>query len=362
MKIEDIDSNFKPATVGDKEVHYLNAIQAPFSLEGFPWGDPAKGEFFRLPGDLTEADVNHGALWNGHHNASGGAVRFRTDSPFIAIRAALSDSGDMNHMPRAGSAGFDLYCGPMKNAFHVGTAQPNPREEVLERMLYVRDACDTGMNDWLVNFPLYGGLKSIEIGLAPGSALEAPAPHQGGKIVFYGSSITQGGCASRPGNNYCSMLCRAVDAEQVNLGFSGCGRGELAVAKAIASIPGLTAFVMDYDHNAPNAEHLLATHEPFFKAIRAVWPELPVVMLSMCNIWRHKGYAATCRRRDIIKETYDKAVAAGDRHVYFIDGETLFGDRDREACTVDGCHPNDLGFHRMFENVLPTLRKALAEA
>ena len=108
MKIEDIDTNFKPATVGDQQVHYLNAIRAPFSLEGFPWGDPAKGEFFRLPGDFTEADVNAGALWNGHHNASGGAVRFRSDSPFIAIRATLSDSGDMNHMPRAGSAGFDL--------------------------------------------------------------------------------------------------------------------------------------------------------------------------------------------------------------------------------------------------------------
>ena len=77
---------------------------------------------------------------------------------------------------------------------------------------------------------------------------------------------------------------------------------------------------------------------------------------------QHLAPQGLCRRRDIIKETYDKAVAAGDRHVYFIDGETLFGDRDREACTVDGCHPNDLGFHRMFENVLPTLRKALAEA
>ena len=362
MKIEDIDSNFKPATVGDKEVHYLNAIRAPFSLEGFPWGDPEKQEFFRLPAGLTEKEVNSGALWNAWHNTSGGAVRFRTDSPFIAIRSQLSDSGDMNHMPRAGSAGFDLYCGPAKNSFHIGTAQPNPREELLERMLVVRASEDTGIRDWTVNFPLYGGLKTIEIGLAPGSVVEAPAPHECGKIVFYGSSITQGGCASRPGNNYCSMLCRAVDAEQVNLGFSGCGRGEIAVAKAIASIKGLSAFVMDYDHNAPSAEHLLATHEPFFKAVRATNPDLPIVMMSLCNIWRYRDYANNCKRRDIIKATYDKAVAAGDKHVYFVDGETLFGQYDREACTVDTCHPNDLGFYRMFENTLPTLKRALAEA
>ncbi len=352
MKIEDIDSNFKPATVGDKEVHYLNAIQAPFSLEGFPWGDPAKGEFFRLPGDLTEADVNHGALWNGHHNASGGAVRFRTDSPFIAIRAALSDSGDMNHMPRAGSAGFDLYCGPMKNSFHVGTAQPNPREEVLERMLYVRDACDTGMNDWLVNFPLYGGLKSIEIGLAPGSAIEAPAPHQNGKIVFYGSSITQGGCASRPANNFTTMICRALDAPQVNLGFSASGRGEPAMARAIAKIDA-SVFVMDYDNNAPTPEHLRKTHEPFFKIIREAHPDLPVIFLSRPHT-NHGG-----ERMEIIRQTYENAVAAGDKNVYFIPGDIMFGPDGLNYCTVDGRHPNDLGFYRMFQTILPVVKQAL---
>lgn len=362
MKIEDIDKNFKAATVGNKEVCYLNAVKPPFSLEGFPWGDPDKGEFFRLPADLSKEDVNEGALFNSHHFASGGAVRFCSDSPVITIRATLSDSCDMNHMPRAGSAGFDLYCGPSKNSFHVGTAQPNRDEINLERILINRDSSDTGMREWRINFPLYGGLKTIEIGLAPGSAIEPPAPHETGKILFYGSSITQGGCASHPGNNYCSMLCRAVDAEQINLGFSGCGKGEIAVAKAIASVNGLAAFVMDYDHNAPNAEHLLATHEPFFKAIREKYPELPIIIMSKCDIWRYKDYPANCRRRAIIKATYDKAIAAGDKHVYFIDGETLFGQYDREACAVDTCHPNDLGFYRMFENTLPTLKRALTEA
>lgn len=361
MKIEDIDPNFKPAVVGDKTVMYINVLKEPMSLEGFPWGDPAKGEFFRLPPYLSAPDVNDGALWNARNNTSGGAVRFRSDSRTVTVKAKLHCPGDMNHMPRAGSAGFDLYCGVDGEYYHAGTAQPCRDEIDLERVLVTRAAKDTGMRDWILNFPLYGGVEKVEIGLDPGSTVEAPVPHRNGKILFYGSSITQGGCASRPGNNYCSMLCRAVDAEQINLGFSGCGRGEIAVANAIASVEGLSAFVMDYDHNAPTAEHLEATHEPFFKAIRAKYPELPVVMMSKCDNWRHADYEGNCRRRDIIRATYDKAVAAGDKHVYFIDGETLFGKEGRGECTVDKCHPNDLGFYRMYENTLPVLKKALAE-
>ena len=362
MKIEDIDKNFKPATIGDRAVNYYDVTGAPFSLEGFPWGDPAKGEFYRLPADMkAPEEVNEGALWNAHNHTSGGCVRFRTDANFIAVRARLHCPGDMNHMPRAGSAGFDIYVGPSEVSHHVGTAQPSSGEIDLERVLFNNASWTGEMRDWRVNFPLYGGVEKVEIGLPPEAAVDAPAPHAVKPILFYGSSITQGGCASRPGNNYCSMLCRAVDAEQVNVGFSGCGRGEPAVAKAIASLD-LGAFVMDYDHNAPTAEHLQATHWNFFKIIRDARPDLPIIMMSMCNIWRDRGYEGTSRRRAIIRATYDRAVAAGDRHVYFIDGETLFGIHDREACTVDGCHPNDLGFYRMFENTLPTLRKALLEA
>ena len=356
MKIEDIDSNFKPATVGDKEVHYLNAIQAPFSLEGFPWGDPAKGEFFRLPGDLTEADVNHGALWNGHHNASGGAVRFRTDSPFIAIRAALSDSGDMNHMPRAGSAGFDLYRGPWPESRHAGTAQPHRDEADLVRMLCVRNAGDAGMESWQLNLPLYGGAAFVQVGLAPGAAVEPPAPHRMGRICFYGSSITQGGCASRPGNAYTTMVCRALDAEQVNLGFSGSARGEPAMAERIASLRGLAAFVMDYDYNAPTPEHLAATHEPFFRTVRAAQPDLPILVLSAPSVWPDSPDAMR-RRRDIVRATVRRARARGDRLVRFLDGARLFGRTGRDDCTVDRVHPNDLGFRRMADAVLPALRK-----
>ena len=64
-------------------------------------------------------------------------------------------------------------------------------------------------------------------------------------------------------------------------------------------------------------------------------------------------------RREIIRTTYEKALAAGDKKVWYIDGETLLEGRERAACTVDGCHPNDLGFYRMALKVEPVLREML---
>jgi hypothetical protein len=157
------------------------------------------------------------------------------------------------------------------------------------------------------------------------------------------------------------MLCRKVDAEQINLGFSGSGRGEIAVARAIAGLK-LSAFVYDYDHNAPDPDHLKKTHEPFFRVIRDAQPDLPVIMMSCCDFRirsMRAGAEAIARRREIIRENWQKAVDAGDRNVYFIDGETLFGRKMHDACTVDGCHPNDLGFYRMYKHVLPVLKTAL---
>ena len=366
MKIEDIDPNFQARKIGEKPVVYLDVLKGPFSVEGLPWKTDDKREWplVRLPANLTKGDINEGALWSGRHNTPGATVRFRTDSPFIAIKSKLSCPGDMNHMPRAGSAGFDLYMGPFGHCMHCGTAQPNHGEIDLERLLFTREPSDTGMREWTIDLPLYGGVAAISVGVSPEATIEAPPPHAYGKILFYGSSITQGGCASRPGNMYPSMLCRAVDAEQVNLGFSGCALGEIAMAKTISDLD-LSAFVYDYDYNAPSPEHLQKTHEPFFKVVRERHPDLPVVIMSLCNFWRHWGPESTKdreKRREIIYTTYRNAIAAGDRHVYFIDGETLFGNRDRDACTVDGCHPNDLGFYRMYEAILPVLRKALSEA
>ncbi|GEM_PF-45108 len=348
--ISQIDTNFAAVKVGDLEVIYSNALDVPFAVEGFPWRRAADAPLYRLPEVFTSKEINPGALNLARHT-SGGAVRFRTDSPYILLRAELAHSLDMNHMPRTASAGFDLYRGIGPHAVFVAAAQPGRDQKVWERLLARSDG---SMADWTLNMPLYGGASRIEIGVAPGSRILPPRPHAIAKpILFYGSSITQGGCASRPGNAYTSLLCREVDAAQINLGFSGSGRGEIAVAEAIGRLD-LACFVMDYDHNAPDVEHLRSTHRAFFDAVRKRQPDLPILLLSKCDF--KPGDAA---RRDVIRDTFEQAVRGGDQKVWFIDGETLFGNEHPDACTVDGTHPNDLGFYRMARAILPVLSKAL---
>lgn len=353
MDISKIDKNFRPATVDKVDVHYFNALNHPaFAVEGFGWREPG-GELYRIPKQFTEKEVNKGVLSLATHT-SGGVVRFRTDSPYVTLRSELRNSSDMNHMPRSGSAGFDIYQADEQGKLHYNTTvQPGTahiRGQILERK--TNSDARGKLRDWAVFMPLYGGVKNLEIGVAPGSKLEAPTPHRIAKpVVFYGSSITQGGCASRPANNYTTMLCLAVDAPQINLGFSGSAKGEAAMAEAIAGLE-MAAFVLDYDYNAPSLAHLQRTHEPFFQAIRAKHPDLPVIMLSKCS-W------VDPKRRDIIRKTYENALAKGDKNVYFIDGAELFGEVGQDYCTVDRCHPNDLGFYQMYRRVLPELQKAL---
>ena len=357
MDISKIDTNFSAPGIGDFKVVYTDVKKVPFAIEGLPWFKQNQSAWYRIPKKLTVKETNDGVIALSNHTA-GVCVRFRSDSPVITIRAKLAYSSDMNHMPRAGSAGFDSYCTPDgEEQRYSKTVQPGRDQIDIEALLGVNPC--KGICDWQVNFPLYGGVESVEIGIVKGCRLEAPTPHRvKDPVLFYGSSITQGGCASRPGNAYTSMLCRALDAPQINLGFSGSARGEEVLANAIGKLK-LSAFIFDYDHNAPSPEHLEKTHEKFFRIIRKLQPELPVVLLSMCD---YRDTAECNRRREIIRTTYRNAVERGDRNVYFIDGKILFGRKMRDACTVDGCHPNDLGFYRMHKHVLPLLKKIVKKA
>ena len=141
------------------------------------------------------------------------------------------------------------------------------------------------------------------------------------------------------------------------MGFSGNGKGEPIMAEYIASLE-MSAFVLDYDYNAPTVEHLAATHRPFYETVRKAQPELPIVLVSRPP----RGNFAQEQheqRREVIRETWRAAVENGDKKVWFVDGQTLFGDADIYDCTMDGVHPNDLGFFSMASAVGKCLEKIL---
>jgi lysophospholipase L1-like esterase len=143
-----------------------------------------------------------------------------------------------------------------------------------------------------------------------------------------------------------------------NFGFSGNAKGDMNMAEYISGID-MSIFVYDYDHNAPSPEHLESTHEPFFKLIREKNPDLPVIMMTRPAITYTESDK---RRREIVLATYQNALKAGDENVYFIDGEVFYGEHDRELCTVDKVHPNDLGFYRMAQVIEPVIKSILDKA
>ena len=149
------------------------------------------------------------------------------------------------------------------------------------------------------------------------------------------------------------MISRALDCDHINLGFSGNAKGEKAMAEYLAGLD-MSVFVCDYDHNATNAAYLAATYEPLYDTFRASHPDTPYIMVSLPDVDRKELLPAVGTiapeaglRRQIIYAAYNRAVKLGDKHVSFIDGRTLFAGLQRGDCTVDGTHPNDLGFFRM---------------
>ena len=347
------------------QIRYRNAFEAPFEFSGILWRG-ANGALRRLPPEIDENVVRkHTANFHSYHT-SGGEVRFCTDSDVIVIRAEVYKISDPAHMTRNAAAGFALFQDAGRETERLvramspstGEMRANPAKPTKRVDCTVKLKRGGGMRYFSLYLPLYSGVKKLEIGVAEGAKVVPPPPRKVKlPICFYGSSITQGCSAGHPGNNYTTMLCRAVDAPQINLGFSAGARGEVRVAETIASLK-MAALVIDYDHNAPNPEHLRKTHENFFKIIRQAQPELPIILVSGP---RDKADPRNHERRDIVKATYDRAVAAGDKHVYFVDGLAFFDQVPRKYCTVDNTHPSDLGFYLMFQKILPVLRQALAE-
>ncbi len=337
------DSRLRVEAISRDGITFRDVREMPFAVSGVFYEED---RFRRIPRAVAEQVSEAVAFLN--DNTAGGRVRFRTDSAVIAVYAELCAVGKMPHFALTGSVGFDVYA----DGRYAGTLIP-PFEvtDQFEAQVWL----DGKPHEIQINFPLYSGIKALYIGVKDGASLDAAPPYDGHPVVFYGSSITQGGCASRAGNSYQAILSRELGFDYINLGFSGSAKAEQPMVEYIASLP-MRAFVLDYDHNAPDVAHLQATHEPFYKAVRAAHPDIPIIMMTR-PLYRLNG--EELERLAVVRATYDNAVAAGDANVYFIDGRELVGEEFAELSTVDGAHPNDCGFYAMAKRVRKTLESVL---
>ena len=362
MNIQQIDKNFAVnINFTEPDMVWYNVREVPFSIHGIVYSENLN-RYLRFPQENAEKVSKEVEFLN--TNTSGGRVRFKTDSSYIAIHAVMDPQDLFPHMPITGKSGFDIYSMTDGREAYFKTFVPPT---------YWEDGYTLGtktfgeFTDYTINFPLYHGVKELYIGLKKDAVLGAPEPYKNNvPVVFYGNSITQGGCASRPGNSYQGFLSRRLSMDFVNLGFSGSGKGEPEMAEYIANM-NMSVLVMDYDSNAPTEEHLKATHYPFYKTVRDKNPDLPIIVISHPSELHGVFYKTTVSenwgtfeaRRKIIKETYDRAIAEGDKNIYFIDGREIFKGEECDAVTLDGTHPNDFGFYRFAQYLEKYLKPLL---
>lgn len=348
-QLEKFDENMKTLKSAEDGLLWREAHDPQFHLAGFKWFGQDK-LYWRLPAN-PELELPPGPEYL-KKNTAGGQVRFQTNSRKIAVRGKLMHASEMHHMPPTGQSGFDLYFGaPGKQRFFNNT-KFTPKDTEFEQELLARE--NKEMWNFTINFPLYNGVEKLEIGLDPDSEILPPPPYAIGKpVIVYGTSITQGGCACRPGMAYTNILSRRLNLEFVNLGFSGSGKGEPEMARTIAEMPCEPClYILDYEANCVSPELFRKTLPEFIDILREKYPEVPILIVSCFHMPRELVVAEHERfqkeRLQIQREIVERKISEGDKNISFFDGRDMLG-KDYDECTVDGVHPTDLGFYLMAE-------------
>ena len=339
-----LDPNMALKKADTDGIAWFDPREEPFELSGFEW-IKEDSLYRRLP--LKPAWEIREAVDQLANHTAGGQVRFRTNSLRILVKVELRERSGMYHMPATGQSGFDLYMQDGEVQRYLKTTRFSADSINYQVELFTSD--EYKMRTFTLNFPLYNGVNSVLIGLVPESLVEAPPPFKlPGKIVIYGTSITQGGCVARPGMVYSNILSRKLNVQFVNLGFSGNGRGEPALANLINEIQDKRMIVLDYEANASLT--IINTLEPFVDILREKHPDLPILIVSKIRyageINGSSAYKTLMSNRDFQKNLVNERRTAGDTNIYFLDGSAILGD-DYDECTVDGVHPTDLGSLRI---------------
>ncbi len=325
-------------------------------VEGRAW-DNRKAKFDRLPAKAE--GVVRGAVWSLSHHSAGMAVRFKTNATTIHAKWSLTSSGlAMPHMPATGVSGLDLYVKTEASKWRwLANGRPT---KFPENRVELVSGIPAGDREYMLYLPLYNGVTAVDIGVSKDSYIETvPRPKGQKPIVFYGTSITQGGCASRPGMVHTAILGRRLDRPVINLGFSGNGKMEQEVADLLAELE-VAVFVIDCLPNMA-ANEVASRTEPLVQTLRKSHAETPILLVEdrtysnsfLIDSKRQRNHSS----REAFRAAFDRLSAAGVEGLHYLEGKRMLGD-DGDA-TVDSSHPTDLGFFRMADYFEPVLRDML---
>ncbi len=322
------------------------------NIEGKGWTD-TRGFYDRLPARAEK--IVRDPVWNLSRDSAGICARFTSDTTAIHARWSLrKESLAMVHMPATGVSGVDLYVrvGYTWRWLGIGHPATFPDNEVL-----LCTGLPEGTREYMLYLPLYNGVRSVSLGVPESASFEATPPRTTQPVVFYGTSITQGGCASRPGTCHPAVLGRMLDRATINLGFSGNGKMEKEIAELLAELdPAL--YVIDCLPNM-TADEVAERAPELIRILRAARPQTPILLVedrTYSNAFLHQDRAERNRSsRAALRQAFAELQDINDLH--YMEGEQLLGADGDD--TVDGSHPTDLGFRRQAEAFFPVLKKLL---
>ena len=340
--------------ISEDEIDWYDAKEK--GIEGKGWSK-TKRYFDRFP-SKAEGMVRE-AVWNLSRHSAGMCMRFVSDSPNIYVRYSLClDRLAMSHMPATGVSGMDLY-GNDDQGIDRWVAVVRPDKKEIETAI-AKDLAP-GSRRYTLYLPLYNGVDSLEVGVPKGESFKALAPRKERPILFYGTSIMHGACASRPGMAFPAILGRRLRRPTINLGFSGNGHMEIEVAALLAEQDPCT-YVIDC---LPNMNETTVSERtvPLVKKLREAHDQTPILLVedrSFTNtpfFPQRKSHHQ--KSRAALKKAYTELTDAGIANLYYMDGDYLLGE-DGEGAT-DGSHPSDLGMIRYADAYEPVLRSILKQ-
>lgn len=331
----------------ESDMKKYSCFDSPLKIFGLPFFEENK-KLERLPEEIRKKLPS---LEFFGKRCFGARLCFRTNTKKLRLTAELETLSYDIGMSIYACQSFIVTVGSRPLPKFIGRLRPH---DYSEKSLEEEFTLSGEMQDITVWFPRNETVKTVSVEIDNDAFIEAPTPYTHPPMLFYGSSITEGGHAEKPCCAYTSLLSNWLDADFYSMGFSGSAHGEPEMAEFLSKIP-MSVFILDYDHNS-TVEELDVRHENFFKIIRAENPDLPIVMLNRPLFEERGDYD---ERRKIIKRTYRNAVSNGDKNVFFIDSEGFFPTDLRQQCTTDDIHPNDFGFYLMAKNIYPTLSTIL---
>jgi len=325
-----------------------------WGVEGKGWTDTSK-YFDRLP-SRAQGKVPD-KVWKLSRQSSGMLARFRTDASEIWVDYAVtSKTLATPHIPATAVSGVDLYAEEESGNWRWMSVTRPTSHAVHTR---IADRILPGERGYAIYLPIYNGTEFLKIGVPDGASFEPIPPRKEKPLLFYGTSITHGACASRPGMPHAAILGRRLQRPILNFGFAGAGRMESSVGEFLCELDP-AVYVLDCLPNM-TAELVDERTIPLVKQLREARPETPIVLVedrtyaNASLLLAHGEHNESNRRA--LRDVYRRLQQEGTQKLFYIDGESLLG-QDRED-TTDGSHPSDLGFYRQANAFEPVLKKAL---